>query len=174
MDHSENERLPEALPEPESAADREAGENGSPERAGQTSSRRSGTGYLTVHVTTARGAIPLEGAQVDVSNYLPEDVPEGGNLIASLVSGRDGNTAVLPLPAPSREESQTPENAHPYASYTLEVRMPGYFNNTYIGFPVFDGVTSIQPADLIPLPEDGTGGTSPGGELYYESSSPEL
>ena len=76
----------------------------------------TGTGYLIVQVTTARGAIPLEGAKVDIRSYEAEDTsaPETrGDVIASLTSGRDGNTPRVSLPTPPRAASESPGNIRP-------------------------------------------------------------
>ena len=45
----------------------------------------------------------------------------------------------------------------------------------YLGIPIFDGITSLQSAVLIPLPEDGSGGTLPKDTQYFpETGYPEL
>lgn len=135
----------------------------------------NGQGFLVIHVTTARGAIPLEGAQVTIRNYLEEPTEERGDVIATLISGTGGNTAVLPLAAPPRSASLSPGNGKPYASYIAEVRLEGYYDQTYSGIPVFDGITAIQPADLIPLPENGQSDSfTPDGTRDFESNTPNL
>ena len=124
------------------------------EASSPTSDTRE-SGYLIVHVTTARGAIPIEGAQVIVRNYLEPPAGDRGDTVATLVSGMGGNTVRLPLSAPPRISSTKPSNGKPYASYVVEVRREGYYDQIYSGVPIFDGITAIQPADLIPLPENG-------------------
>lgn len=114
-----------------------------------------GTGYLIVHVTTARGAIPLEGARVNVRNNDPEFTPDRGDIILSAVTDRSGNTEIFALPAPPRADSQQPGSGRPYATYNIEVSREGFFRHEYTGVPIFDGITAIQPADMIPLPENG-------------------
>ena len=140
-----------------------------------TPSQPLGQGYLIVRVSTARGAIPLEGAQVDV-RATPPDLTDGrGDVIASLVSGTDGRTAPLPLPAPARANSMQPGNTSPFSTYNIEVYLEGYTNQTYQNVPIFDGVVAIQPAMLIPLPENGrTDSRTPDNQRFFESSAPEL
>ena len=113
----------------------------------------TGTGYLIVRVTTASGAIPLEGAQVGIREYSPEN--EGGEFVAALVSGPDGNTEVISLPTHPKSESLVAGNAIPYSTYVAEVRLEGYSDQTFIGIPIFDGIVAIQPVNMIPLPENG-------------------
>ena len=136
---------------------------------------RTGMGYLIVHVTTARGAIPLEGAQVDIRSYPPDGTEGQGDVIASLVTQRDGNTLPYPLPAPPRADSMRPGSEKPYSSFFIEVHEDGYYSQTYSNVPIFDGIVAIQPADLIPLPEnERTDSRTPDGERFFESAAPDL
>ncbi len=139
--------------------------------------QNTGEGYLAIHVVTARGAIPLEGARVSVRNYDKALGVPHGDVIASVISGRDGNTPILPLGAPPRAASQEPSDGGPppYASYFVEVRIEGYFHQSYAGLAIFDGITSIQTVDMIPLPENGkTDSFTPDGERFSESENPDL
>ncbi len=144
----------------------------------KTPTEQPGTGYLIVQVSTARGAIPLEGARVDIRTYESEETSDParrGDVIASLISGRDGNTARIPLSAPPKSASEKPNNGIPYALYQAEVSLEGYFDQNYFGIPVFDGITAIQPAILIPLPENGTNGIPrPDGLRVFENSIADL
>ena len=110
----------------------------------------TGTGYLVVQVTTASSAIPLEGAFVTVSY----DTENENDVIYELRTDRDGKTARVPLPAPSRSTSQQPENSRPFSTYTVSVSLLGYENAIYNSVPIFDGITAIQQADLIPVPDN--------------------
>ena len=143
-----------------------------------TAASDAGTGYLIVQVTTARGAIPLEGATVDVRSFEPEvgsDPATRGDVVASLVSGHDGNTVRIPLSAPPRSASETPGNGRPYALYQIEVSLEGFFDQTYIGVPIFDGITAIQPVNMIPLPENGTTGIPrPESTRFFEGEGADL
>ena len=139
-----------------------------PPTTGQT-----GTGYLIVRVSTARGAIPLAGAQVDIRDFNDEEAADPtvrGDIVASLVTGRDGSTARIPLATSPASASETPGASQPYARYSAEVSLDGYRRQTYIGIPIFDGITSLQQAILVPLPEDGSGGTLPMEPQYFPES----
>ena len=126
-------------------------------------------GYLIVNVSTARGAIPLAGASVTVL-----DEENGGGILTVLATDTAGKTDRIALPAPDRALSDAPGGAKPYALYTLQVEKAGYYPAVFAGVPVFAGVTSIQPAELLGLAEynadsvypreglDFTGQTSPG------------
>lgn len=108
-----------------------------------------GIGYLVVNVSTARGAIPLRGATVTVM------YDEDGNtsIHSVLTTDMSGKTEKLELPAPSRELSESPGNIKPYATYTVSAEKEGYYPVTNTGVPVFSGITSIQPIEMLPLAE---------------------
>ena len=137
----------------------------------------TGQGKLVFQITTAGGAIPLEGAEVTLRQSRgPTDA--GGDVLSVLYSGRDGKTEVLTLPAPARGYSLEPARDGapvPYALYNADVRMDGFYKQSYIRIPVFDGITSIQRASLIPLPENGfEGGVRPDGDIFVEGENPDL
>ena len=141
-------------------------------------SRQSGMGQLIFRVATARGAIPLEGAQITVWPNIPAPGEEGrGQVIAVLYSDRDGKTEPLSLPAPPRSDSLEPSTsgALPFSNYDAEVYLPGYYAPSYTRIPIFDGITSIQSVDLIPLPENGREeGLTPSDTQFFEGENPDL
>lgn len=142
----------------------------------RSSEELSGTGYLLIRATTAKGAIPLEGVRVMVRNRLPEFTEGRGDVILSTVTDRSGNTERLALPTPPRVESEHPGGHKPYATYDVDLSADGYYQHRYSAVPVFDGITAVQQADLIPLPENGIpDGATSDGTLYFrteESQAP--
>lgn len=110
-----------------------------------------GEGYIVVRVSTARGAIPLAGAEVIIRQ---SDLGNNTDILASMLSSNSGLTARVALPAPSRELSGSPGNIKPFSTYNIEVRADGYFTQNYNEVAVFDGITSYQNAILIPLPDN--------------------
>ncbi len=118
---------------------------------GITPVQQSGTGYLVVQVTTASTAIPLAGAAVRISR----DETDVGAILYELRSGADGRTERVPLEAPSRSLSLSPGGGKVFSAYNIEVSAPGYGRAVYNHVPIFDGITAIQQANLIPLPEAG-------------------
>ena len=108
-------------------------------------------GYLTVRVSTAGGAIPLENAAVNI---------RGGNvensaIIYSLTTNSDGLTPTVTLATPPRENSEYPQTAQPpYAVYNVDIFKEGYSPAFFHNVPVFSGINSVQPAILLPLLEN--------------------
>lgn len=138
----------------------------------------TGMGRLIFRVTTAGGAIPLEGAQVVLRQRGADTDPDRGNALAVMTSDRDGKTPVIDLPTPPRalSMSPTPDGAPPpFACYDAEVTLSGYFAAEFVCIPIFDGITSIQPATLIPLPENGRpDGATPEDTVIFEGENPDL
>lgn len=118
----------------------------------------TGIGRLIFRVTTASGAIPLGGARVIVRDKGVEGDPQRGNAIAVMYSDRNGKTEIMSLPTTPRSESLAPRDGNappPFLCYDAEVTLSGYRTVNFVCIPIFDGVTSVQPADMIPLPENG-------------------
>ncbi len=141
-----------------------------------------GLGYMIVRVTTARGAIPLEGAVVTVSDYNGKDdseaagsASERGNVIAAYITNKSGLTERFALPAPPRALSMSPGNGKSYLTYNVKVDKKGYYQQNYINAPIFEGITSIQNADMIPLPDNGqTDRATLDGSIFFESENSKL
>lgn len=112
-------------------------------------------GFLEVAVKTANGALPIEGARVSIYEYLPNESEISGKLLYSVLTEKNGRTPRLSLNAKSKELSMAPGNKNPFTAYNVSVEREGYYNNRYINVPVFQGITSIQPVELIPLSENG-------------------
>ena len=153
----------------------------------------TGTGWLIFQVTTARGAIPLEGAQVTVRDHDPDMTPESGNesgtgtspapdsprgrIRAIMISGPDGKTPPLALPTPDKSLSLSVKGKNaplPFARYDAEVLLSGFYPQEYTLIPLFDGITSLQRVDMIPLPAGGAVGNIPDDTFITEGQNPDL
>lgn len=113
------------------------------------SSNNSGEGTLRVQVTTAGGAVPIDGATVTITD-------KDGNFIEKQTTDNSGRTEPVALPAPPFEYSQKPGSILPYSTYSMRVEMPGYYTEEFLNIAVFDTVASIQPVALEPLGENAT------------------
>ena len=132
-------------------------------------------GYLVVHVTTARGSIPLEGAAVSIRQNEDENTTPRADILYATTTNRDGNTERITLAAPPRENSMSPSEVPPFSTYHLEVRREGYGMQSFTALPIFSGITAIQPVDLIPLAEDGTSNSiRPADERFFEAAPNDL
>lgn len=122
-------------------------------------------GYIKVQAFSGRRSEPIAGAQVTISR----PTPDGDELISLTETGSDGSTPVIEVPTVSRELSQQPGNIKPYTSYNISVKKAGYFTVDNNNVQVYSGVTAIQPAIMIPIPENYTGSDT----LTYYEQGPE-
>lgn len=104
-------------------------------------------GFLRVQVSTANGALPIQGAIVRVYKA------ENGQSVYDheAVTDESGNTETLTLRTPSADLSQAPNPASlPYAEYQISVRADKFLTVTVEKVPIFCGVLSIQPIEMMP------------------------
>ena len=140
-----------------------------------TNDQSRGYGYMIVRVTTARGAIPLENAIVTVHNYDPEFESGRGDIISVYQTNSSGLTERFALPAPPRELSTSPGMGKSYETYNLSVTKSGYYQQYYSNVPVFEGITAVQSADMIPLPDNGqTDNFRADDSIIFENENPHL
>ena len=112
-------------------------------------SNRNGEGTLIVQVSTADRALPIADASVIVS----KTDEEGETLVKIMRTDKSGRIEKLLLPAPPASNSQSPGKGDRYSQYNIRTDYPGYYATENLGVPIFEGQTSIQPIELIPLPE---------------------
>lgn len=124
-------------------------------------------GQLQVQVFKAKEAVPIENATVTI--FLEED--DGTNTPITVTrTNRSGFTPSITVPTVSATLSLEPGHEHPYASYLIQVISPGYFTVEDVHVPVFGGITSVQPVEMLPLPENYQGDTN----VVYPESEPSL
>lgn len=111
---------------------------------------KTGKGRLTVKLRAARGAVPIEGALVRIGPYT-----DGmDTYIYSLLTNSSGETETVELPTPLGTSTLKPGITGPaYAEYNVISSKDGYYTVENIGIPIFDGITSIQTVEMIPVTE---------------------
>ena len=116
------------------------------------------SGTIKTQVFTARGAYPVEQAQVDLYKVFPD----GDYLISRQYTDRSGQVNPVTVPVYQRSLSESPGDSTPYVSYRVAVTHPGFADAVIEQVPVFEGVTSLQSVNLIPMaatpsaPDDST------------------
>ncbi len=108
----------------------------------------AGTGGVRFFVSTGSGAVPLEGASINIQN-------EQGDGVAAVYTDQNGLSPEVWLPAMPTEASETPGEVRPYNVYNADVILFGYSDESYLKIPVFEGIVSLQSVTLLPLPEGG-------------------
>ena len=107
-------------------------------------------GFLIVQTVTANGALPVKNAIVNIYEY---GAMADTNAIYSLRTDESGRTDKIALDALSSSLSLSSEEKKPYTTYTLTVNADGYYESEKVNIPVFQGITSLQTVNLIPLSE---------------------
>lgn len=116
------------------------------------------TGFLKLRIAAAEGLIPVANAVAKI--YV--SIAGTRHLIVTDQSDLSGMTKPLPLPTQDKQLTLDPRNPRPYASYEVEVEHPDYKKIQITGVPVFDGITSVQPVNLVPSGLQETSGSRPG------------
>ena len=108
-------------------------------------------GTLRVFVRTASGSLPVVGARVLIEGVMERE----------LFTDQSGLTEQIPLPTVSREASMRVGEETPFASYRVRVEKEGFYPHTTENVPIFAGVESLQPVNLIGLAEYGSDALNP-------------
>lgn len=109
-------------------------------------SKNSGRGTMVFRITTAREALPVEGAKCVLTKKFGGIIYE----IDALITDRSGQTIPRTLPAPPRSLSQQFDNlVQPFALYDATVTRDGYVDVVLTDIPVFDGVQSVQRVSML-------------------------
>lgn len=133
---------------------------------------QTSNGYLIVKVSTASGAIPIENASVIIQGK--DD--NNQDILLSLLTNTDGLTPRVILPAPLSELSKSPSpSSKPYSTYNIDVFKEGYYPQHYNGVPIFQNVTAIQNASIVPISEfDAQNPYTNEGQIFDEYENPNL
>lgn len=100
-------------------------------------------GTLSVHVYTARGAIPLPGVVVRIT-----DKNTGVHV---LVTDENGVAPLIVLPAIDRELTLKPGLILPTDGYTVTATLPGYITVQIQNILLYGGMKALQGIEMIPL-----------------------
>lgn len=109
----------------------------------------SKTGTLRVQAYAGQRTFPVPGASVLVTH----DFADGTRRFSAGVTDESGVFGDILLPAPNNALAQSPTGEMPYALYDIRVSHPGCRTEIYRAVPVFPGVTSIQPVQLLAVGE---------------------
>ncbi|MBR4030618.1 MAG: hypothetical protein IKJ06_04400 [Clostridia bacterium] len=108
------------------------------------------TGYLVVQTYLSRESYGVQDVRVELSSG------------KTLYTDENGFTEKIEINAPPREESEQPGNpgdATPYTAVDITLAKEGYFTIIIRNVQIFAGETTLQPVQMLPLPENGGGGT---------------
>ncbi len=106
-------------------------------------------GYLAVRVYTSQAQLPIEGANVTVT----QATPNGTRLLATRITDRSGNISPVEIATPDRSESLQAGIRIPFTSVDITADYPGYERILVENAQIFSGVLSQQNLELIPIEE---------------------
>ncbi|MBQ3490524.1 MAG: hypothetical protein IJA86_08035 [Clostridia bacterium] len=124
-------------------------------------------GKLVVRVSAASGAVPIPNATVIVRSS-EQDAPV--RVIGVLTTDESGLTVPLFIATPPLSESLSPGGKQPFSEISAEISAEGYLTSVNINIPIYPGITSIQPVNLIPLPDSGIG-TQPSESIVFQNDA---
>ena len=103
-------------------------------------------GNLTIKAFVAEEAVPIKG----VSLLIKGDDGENSDVIFTSVTDENGLSEQIILPTLPKELSLSPEKGKGYYSYNVTATREGYINKSYHGIPIFSGVNTYLPINMIP------------------------
>lgn len=102
-------------------------------------------GYLLIQARTARGAVPLSGIQVTLTDM-------DGNTLYELTTDENGETPLITLDTVDKSLSQTPDyEGNPFTSYSVLAQSAGFDSLSVLDIPIYEGETAILPITLTPM-----------------------
>lgn len=105
-------------------------------------------GFITARVFTSRGQIPISGASVIIESS------DNSSVLGARITDDNGLTAPVRVETPAKAMSTQPGNELPFTSVNVRVSHPMYYTYYVRDAQVFEGQTSLQLAELIPIEEN--------------------
>ncbi len=104
-------------------------------------------GSLRFRVYTARGALPVPNASIQIT----KNIGDRTHIFYNLKTDISGAAPTVYLPAPYAELSQNPENTiQPYSLYEAFIKADGYGDIYISNIPIFEGIQSDQNVAMVP------------------------
>ena len=116
-------------------------------------------GRIHFRAYAASEAIPIEGVAVRILN-------DRGEILYSLLTDEDGVTEAVSLPAPpvvfSLDSRSSDES---FSLYEIEASKSGYYTKKIYNVPIFSGVETEMPINMIDYVSKEDGGLFPRGNV---------
>lgn len=127
-------------------------------------SRNNGEGTLRIQAFSGQQAFPVVNANIVVS----KDFTDGTYTFFNDLTDTSGIVENMSLSAPRSGVANKDNEILPYSTYTIRVTHPFFRTTVYNNVPVFDGITSIQPVNLVPK----TGTPIDDNDIVYSETEP--
>ena len=109
-------------------------------------------GNITVKAFVADEAVPIKGVNLLIKGADAEN----SNVIFTSFTDENGLSEPIILPTLTKEMSLSPQIKKSYYSYNLTATREGYLNKNYYGIPIFSGVNTYLPINMIPEDNEST------------------
>ena len=103
-------------------------------------------GNLIIKAYVAEEAVPIKGVNILIKGAAEVN----SDVIFTSVTDENGLSEQIILPTLPKELSLSPEVKQGYYSYNLTATKEGYTNKNYYGIPIFSGVNTYLPINMIP------------------------
>jgi len=100
------------------------------------------TGRLQLSVFDVTRAMPVSNAIIRIREN--SDEINNNNIITELITNESGQTDVVELPAPPKQNSFEPDGEQPFSKYNIEASAEGFDQVTINGVQVFPDTLAIQ------------------------------
>ncbi len=124
----------------------------------------TGEGTMKIQAYSGRGSFPVVNARVVIS----KDFTEGTHVFYDEMTDVSGIVEPVRLSTPPSENATRTNEVPVLSTYTIKVTHPYYITTVYKNVPVFDGIMSIQPVNMIPK----TGTPTDDNEIVFEEQEP--
>lgn len=126
--------------------------------------RNRGEGTMRVQAFSGQQAFPVVNANVVIS----KNFTDGTYTFFDDLTDTSGIIENMSLTAPESGVANEDNEILPYSTYTIRVTHPFFRTTVYNNVPVFDGITSIQPVNLVPK----TGTPIDDNDIVYNETEP--
>lgn len=124
-------------------------------------------GSLRIEVSSGYGANPIEDALVVITS---KNADGTRSILSSMLTNSSGETKTAKILSPPASLSENRDNKLPVSSFVdISISRKGYYKVENYNVPVFTGITSIQPVNMIPLPIN-----SPDATLKFNDTESDL
>lgn len=113
------------------------------------------TGFVSVIVSTALGALPVPGAVITLYR---SDSQGNEEALYHVITDRSGRVPNLPLPVTYNPESPLGSSEYFFSTYNLRVQANGYYTQNIIDVRVFPDTITRFNVNLIPISQGGDEG----------------
>ncbi len=104
-------------------------------------------GYVIARVYTSRGEIPIKNASVIVESE------DSKSILGARITNENGRTSPISIMTPDKYLSESAGEENPFTTVNIRISHPSYFTVYIKNAQVFSGQTTIQNAEMVPLPQ---------------------